>query len=348
MDKLTAIKIKYDDGTYSDEIPVSVLSENVEWDNTHTLVDVLGSIDVDVTGTIQDQISQLFNEKVTYAAMTDYVGNSMNTYITDWLNKNVNPVGSAVVVDNSLSIRGAAADAKITGDKISNIYFDNFISGSYTIDESLKGTQYKIYHFFPEGTVLRFIYSNFEQDIPTGNVGSGLRFLYLDNGEEKVDPSYKATIAKETAPYVIKNVTVPFDCIGFIFYNLNSTADAEINKYRATVQMIINPDSDYYKSLKTWVDYSTNQTLSVNQKETVYKNIDVVNSDYVQNLERLNAALSDNGFIFNYPEKYSNNRFIIIRKPWEIGDILKITITILEADFTGSVAIGCYGINANN
>ena len=64
MDKLTAIKIKYDDGTYSDEIPVNVLSENVEWDNTHTLVDVLGSIDVDVTGTIQDQINQLFNEKV--------------------------------------------------------------------------------------------------------------------------------------------------------------------------------------------------------------------------------------------------------------------------------------------
>lgn len=64
MDKLTAIKIKYEDGTYSDEIPVSVLSENVEWDNTHTLVDVLGNIDVDVTGTIQDQISQLFNEKV--------------------------------------------------------------------------------------------------------------------------------------------------------------------------------------------------------------------------------------------------------------------------------------------
>lgn len=64
MDKLTAIKIKYEDGTYSDEIPVSVLSENVEWDNTHTLVDVLGSINVDVTGTIQDQISRLFNEKV--------------------------------------------------------------------------------------------------------------------------------------------------------------------------------------------------------------------------------------------------------------------------------------------
>ena len=78
MDKLTAIKIKYDDGTYSDEIPISVLSENVEWDSTHTLVDVLGSIDVDVTGTIQDQISQLFNEKVSNLQNFDFLSQSNN------------------------------------------------------------------------------------------------------------------------------------------------------------------------------------------------------------------------------------------------------------------------------
>lgn len=80
MDKLTAIKIKYDDGTYSDEIPVSVLSENVEWDNTHTLVDVLGSIDVDVTGTIQGQISQLFNGKVSTSEYNNLV-NRVNNLI---------------------------------------------------------------------------------------------------------------------------------------------------------------------------------------------------------------------------------------------------------------------------
>lgn len=118
MDKLTAIKIKYEDGTYSDEIPVSVLSENVEWDSTHTLVDVLGSINVNVTGTIQDQISQLFNEKVSNSQMVDYVSNNMNTYITTWLNTYVNPVGSAVIVDNSLTIEGAAADAKAVGDEL--------------------------------------------------------------------------------------------------------------------------------------------------------------------------------------------------------------------------------------
>lgn len=121
MDKLTAIKIKYDDGTYSDEIPISVLSENVEWDSTHTLVDVLGSIDVDVTGTIQDQISQLFNEKVGITQLQTYVNNQLNTDVTNWLNTYVNPVGSAVLVDKTLTIDGAAADAKIVGDNLNDI-----------------------------------------------------------------------------------------------------------------------------------------------------------------------------------------------------------------------------------
>jgi len=39
--------------------------------------------------------------------------------VTNWLEDNVDPVGSAVVVDSSLSIEGAAADAKAVGDAIS-------------------------------------------------------------------------------------------------------------------------------------------------------------------------------------------------------------------------------------
>lgn len=53
--------------------------------------------------------------------MQAYVNNSMPTIITNWLDTNVTPVGSAVVVDESLTIEGAAADAKITGDEIANV-----------------------------------------------------------------------------------------------------------------------------------------------------------------------------------------------------------------------------------
>ena len=40
--------------------------------------------------------------------------------VTGWLNDNVNPVGSAVTVDSSLTISGSAADAKVTGLEIEN------------------------------------------------------------------------------------------------------------------------------------------------------------------------------------------------------------------------------------
>lgn len=133
MDKLTTIKIKYEDETYSDEIPVSVLAENVEWDSTHTLVDILGSIDVDTKGSIQNQISQLFNEKVSNSDMQSYVSSSMSTYITNWLNTHA--VGSAVDVDSSLTINGAAADAKVVGDEIIDLKEDLNTLNKYVFAE---------------------------------------------------------------------------------------------------------------------------------------------------------------------------------------------------------------------
>lgn len=156
MDKLTAIKIKHDDGTYSDEIPVGVLSENVKWDNTHTLVDVLGSIDVDIAGTIQDQISQLFNGKVSNSDMQAYVTNSMPAYITSWLNTNVNPVGSAVVVDSSLTVSGAAADAKVVGDKIADL--DDLKSAMNLLHDEIPTTVQT--YVFTDGSVSQVLHKS--------------------------------------------------------------------------------------------------------------------------------------------------------------------------------------------
>lgn len=42
----------------------------------------------------------------------------------DWLDDHVTPTGSAVIVDNSLTQSGAAADAKVTGDNIANLKSD--------------------------------------------------------------------------------------------------------------------------------------------------------------------------------------------------------------------------------
>ena len=56
--------------------------------------------------------------------MQNYIINSLPTYVTSWLNTNVNPVGSAVTIDKTLTIEGSASDAKIVGNKIINISND--------------------------------------------------------------------------------------------------------------------------------------------------------------------------------------------------------------------------------
>ena len=121
MDKLTSIRIKYSDGTYLDEVPIGVLAQNVGYDSGHNLIQVLGSVDVDSDGTIQQQINRLFNEKLNSSDLSSYVNSKITTDVSTWLANNVNPVGSAVIVDQSLSISGAAADAKVAGDEINTL-----------------------------------------------------------------------------------------------------------------------------------------------------------------------------------------------------------------------------------
>ena len=137
MNKLTAIKIKYDDGTYSDEIPISVLSENVEWDSTHTLVDVLGSIDVDAKGTIQAQIDKLSNEK-TNKNYVDSMGNGLSSEIAKIENRLTTfetskldqSTFSAVLGNVDVNTKGTIQSQidKLSNEKVDKARYSDFIS----------------------------------------------------------------------------------------------------------------------------------------------------------------------------------------------------------------------------
>ena len=113
MDKLTAIKIKYKDGTYSDEIPVGVLSENVEWDDTHTLIGVLGSIDVDAKGTIQDQIDKLSNNNTHFDTQLASINDDLNNFTNVLGNVDVSTKGTLQDQIDKLSAQGAGAHNSI-------------------------------------------------------------------------------------------------------------------------------------------------------------------------------------------------------------------------------------------
>lgn len=77
--------------------------------------------DLDVQQEINNKLDAMVADGTLSALIAPLVGDDIQDSVTEWLNENVDPVGSAVVVDSSLSITGAAADAKVTGDDIGAI-----------------------------------------------------------------------------------------------------------------------------------------------------------------------------------------------------------------------------------
>ena len=73
-------------------------------------------IDAVVGSQIDASVGRQIDESVA-----SQIGTPTATATTAWLNEHVNPVGSAVVVDDTLTISGAAADAKVCGDELSRL-----------------------------------------------------------------------------------------------------------------------------------------------------------------------------------------------------------------------------------
>ena len=112
---------------------------------------VASQISATVAGQLADVVANQINAVVasqigaTVAGQIDdvvasQIGAAVTTPVSNWLTTHVDPVGSAVVVDNSLSISGAAADAKAVGDilypieETTNLYNpdgDNTVDGYY-------------------------------------------------------------------------------------------------------------------------------------------------------------------------------------------------------------------------
>lgn len=115
MDKLTAIRIKHSDGTYSDKIHIGAAAQNIIWnDKTHTLPDVLGSVKIN-EGTIQQQIDELARDKIDYVQLHEQISQQISQNVEDWLDENFHPTESTVIIDEGLRISGAAADAAAAG-----------------------------------------------------------------------------------------------------------------------------------------------------------------------------------------------------------------------------------------
>ena len=107
------------------------------------------------------------------------------TAVTAWLGEHVNPVGSAVVVDDTLTISGAAADAKVTGDRIENIE-DFWLMSNNEVQTFYGLGNFQHYGLNTDGSFItnqKYRVSNndamtFSRDI-TIHVKSGFRWGYI-------------------------------------------------------------------------------------------------------------------------------------------------------------------------
>lgn len=113
MDKLTTIRIKYNNNQISSPIPIGVFADAVEWKDNQTLKDVIGQdFDLNSKGSIQSQLDSKMSNQQFAAYMTDGINQWMNQHISD---------GSAVTVDKTLTGANQAAEAQATGNQLDKI-----------------------------------------------------------------------------------------------------------------------------------------------------------------------------------------------------------------------------------
>lgn len=78
-------------------------------------------IDADNLNRLEEGVAGLYSD---ISEIEEKLSDGVGEYVTDWLDEHVTPVGSAVVVDDSLVVQGAAADSKKVGDELENLKSD--------------------------------------------------------------------------------------------------------------------------------------------------------------------------------------------------------------------------------
>lgn len=89
--------------------------ERLHWENYPSTDTPLNA---DNLNRLEEGVAGLYSD---VAEIEEELGDGVGEYVTEWLDEHVTPGGSTIVVDDTLSVTGAAADAKKTGDEISDL-----------------------------------------------------------------------------------------------------------------------------------------------------------------------------------------------------------------------------------
>ena len=143
----TALPLVYDDSLSYYELLNKVVNylNNVISDvsNAETNIDALLTAYEELQGyvntyftniDIQDEINAKLDEMASNGTLSEIIEPFIPDIITTWLNEHVTP--TSPIVDNTLTISGAAADSKTTGDRLSEVFSAKpYLSGTITLSD---------------------------------------------------------------------------------------------------------------------------------------------------------------------------------------------------------------------
>ena len=336
---------------------------------------VAGQIDSAVAGQIDATVAEQIDESVA-----EQIATPAATATTAWLVANVNPVGSAVVVDSSLSISGAAADAKVTGDGIyttrdnifdtiigfgDNLFNKNKVSNGYidqTTGSFVADARYKTSDFIPVLNSGNYIL-NINAAFNLGNV-AGILYCYgIDKKyvkqyagtpiyESTSNPWYSFTNIDLTGIYYVR-FTNGSTSLNNVFFGNTDTVPADVPDYMPVINDEIKMNYEQLLNKPNLLQMDTSlrdNTKAANAKITgdaiAFNRNKILNDiiDYSENLFNKNDAV--NGYIDSYSHNlvidnnYRTSNFIPV---FESGNyILNINAVYNLGDSAG--ILYCYDI----
>lgn len=179
-----------------------------QWTATKNYIDNYFN-NLNVQQEINNKLDALVLDGTISNLLSPIVASDVPSIVTSWLVANVDPVGSAVTVDSSLSISGSAADAKVVGDEFAktlrssgyNLY-TNHLEGFTSADDFPSNSVISVSNVSQSDIANLPTYANVTQVIVTLNYDetkdySKVQYSFCSNGFRYA----RMTTYKATSPY---------------------------------------------------------------------------------------------------------------------------------------------------
>lgn len=283
---------------------------------------VAGQIDNSVSGQIDEVVSE---------QLPPLVAETVPENVTDWLNDNVDPVGSAVIVDKTLTIEGAAADAEATGeiknDIIDSSLIENIDGSDYTWERKLINSDGRVSN------------SDFAITSEFIDIEDKRSVKYVGVHEEDGDPLYvrvsqynssQEFIQRDTIldEYGTINIIVLEEECKYVKFTFGHTA--------ASGNYFYEEDKIYFKGTLGYILNDLFENIN-NEIESVENNVSNLNADVVNVKNAINyneltenidgGELTWERKIINQNGSFSNSQFAITSNAVEINSKRNVNYT---------------------